>query len=135
MNRRHKQQQQQGQKKILAVDDEPDLTKLFSLALEYHGFKVDTFNDPQEALSNYKPGYYDLVILDIKMPKMDGFELYDEIKKKDRKAKVCFLTASELYYEEFRKKEYCALDRNLFIRKPIDNQELLREVNKIMTLC
>jgi CheY-like chemotaxis protein len=67
------------------------------------------------------------------MPKMDGFELYDEIKKKDRKAKVCFLTASELYYEEFRKKKYCALDRNLFIRKPIDNEDLLREVNKIMT--
>jgi CheY-like chemotaxis protein len=49
------------------------------------------------------------------MPKMDGFQLYDEIKKKDQKAKVCFLTASELYYEEFRKKEYHALDKNLFI--------------------
>jgi DNA-binding response OmpR family regulator len=131
MNSDH-QKRQQKQKKILAVDDEPDLTKLCSLALEYHGFKVDTFNDPQEALSNYKPGYYDLVILDIKMPKMDGFELYDEIKKKDHKAKVCFLTASELYYEEFRKKEYCALDRDLFIRKPIDNEELLKEVSKIM---
>jgi DNA-binding response OmpR family regulator len=131
MNSDH-QKKQQKQRKILAVDDEPDLTKLCSLALEYHGFKVDTFNDPQEALSNYKPGYYDLVILDIKMPKMDGFELYDEIKKKDRKAKVCFLTASELYYEEFRKKEYCALDRDLFIRKPIDNEELLKEVSKIM---
>jgi DNA-binding response OmpR family regulator len=131
MNSDH-QKKQQKQKKILAVDDEPDLTKLCSLALEYHGFKVDTFNDPQEALSNYKPGYYDLVILDIKMPKMDGFELYDEIKKKDHKAKVCFLTASELYYEEFRKKEYCALDRDLFIRKPIDNEELLKEVSKIM---
>jgi DNA-binding response OmpR family regulator len=134
MNSDH-QKRQQKQKKILAVDDEPDLTKLCSLALEYHGFKVDTFNDPQEALSNYKPGYYDLVILDIKMPKMDGFELYDEIKKKDHKAKVCFLTASELYYEEFRKKEYCALDRDLFIRKPIDNEELLKEVSKIMMSC
>jgi DNA-binding response OmpR family regulator len=134
MNSDH-QKEQQKQKKILAVDDEPDLTKLCSLALEYHGFKVDTFNDPQEALSNYKPGYYDLVILDIKMPKMDGFELYDEIKKKDHKAKVCFLTASELYYEEFRKKEYCALDRDLFIRKPIDNEELLKEVSKIMMSC
>ncbi|HEU4445624.1 MAG TPA: response regulator [Nitrososphaeraceae archaeon] len=134
MNNDH-QKKPQKQKKILAVDDEPDLTKLCSLALEYHGFKVDTFNDPQEALSNYKPGYYDLVILDIKMPKMDGFELYDEIKKKDNKAKVCFLTASELYYEEFRKKEYCALDRELFIRKPIDNEELLREVSKIMMSC
>jgi DNA-binding response OmpR family regulator len=126
------QPQQQGQKRILAVDDEPDLNMLYRLALEYHGFKVDTFNDPQEALSSYKSDYYDLVILDIKMPKMDGFELYDEIKKKDQKAKVCFLTASELYYEEFRKKEYHALDKNLFIRKPIDNEELLKDVNRIM---
>ena len=66
---------------------------------------------------------------------MDGFELYDELKKKDHKAKVCFLTASELYYEEFRKKEYCALDRNVFIRKLIANEELLREVDKLMTSC
>jgi DNA-binding response OmpR family regulator len=123
---------QQRQKKILAVDDEVDLTMLFRLALEYHGFKVDTFNNPQEALSNYKPGYYDLVILDIKMPKMDGFELYHEIKKKDQKAKVCFLTASELYYEEFRKREYNAIDKNLFIRRPIENEELLKEVNRII---
>src|ERR671914_210946 len=132
MNSDH-QNKPQKQKKILAVDDEPDLTKLCSLALEYHGFKVDTFNDPQEALSNYKPGYYDLVILDIKMPEMDGFELYDEIKKKDHKAKVCFLTASELYYEEFRKGAYNAIDKCLFIRKPIENEELLGEVNKIIS--
>jgi DNA-binding response OmpR family regulator len=129
----NQEQSQQGQKKILAVDDEPDLTMLCSLALEYHGFKVDTFNDPQEALSSYKSDYYDLVILDIKMPKMDGFELYDEIKKKDPKAKICFLTASELYYEEFRKKEYHAIDKNLFIRKPIENEELLKELNRIMS--
>jgi DNA-binding response OmpR family regulator len=120
----------QGRKKILVVDDEADLTMLCSLALEYHGFKVDTFNDPQEALANYRPDYYDLIILDIKMPKMDGFKLYDEIKKKDHKAKVCFLTASELYYEEFRKREYSTIDKNLFIRKPIENEELLKEVNR-----
>jgi DNA-binding response OmpR family regulator len=123
----------QRQKRILAVDDEPDLTKLCSLALEYHGFKVDTFNDSQEALLNFKPDYYDLVILDIKMPKMDGFELYEQLKKKDNDVKVCFLTASELYYEEFRKKEYHALDKTLFIRKPIDNEDLLKEINRIMT--
>ena len=118
--------------RILVVDDEPDLTKVSTLALEYHGFKVDTFNDPQEALSKFKPGSYDLIILDIKMPKMDGFELYYEIKKKDNNAKVCFLTASELYYEEFRNKEYRALDRNLFIRKPIDNEDLVKEINKMI---
>ena len=118
--------------RILVVDDEPDLTKVSTLALEYHGFKVDTFNDPQEALSKFKPCSYDLIILDIKMPKMDGFELYHEIKKKDNNAKVCFLTASELYYEEFRNKEYSALDRNMFIRKPIDNEELVKEINKMI---
>jgi DNA-binding response OmpR family regulator len=121
---------QQGQKKILVVDDEPDLTMNCSLALEYYGFKVDTFTDPRKALSNYKPRYYDLVILDIMMPDMDGFQLYDEIKKKDQKAKVCFLTASELYYEEFREKEYNAIDKALFIQKPIQNEELLKEVNR-----
>ena len=126
-------QPQQGQKRILVVDDEPDLTMVCSLALQYHGFKVDTFNDSQEALSNFRPGYYDLVILDIKMPKMDGFELYEKIKERDDKAKICFLTASESYYEEFRKKEYSALDKNLFIKKPIDNEELLKEVNKMMS--
>jgi DNA-binding response OmpR family regulator len=132
MNGHH---EQQGQKKrILVVDDEPDLTRLCSLALEYHGFEVDTFNDSEKALSNFKPDYYDLVILDIKMPKMDGFELHDELKKKDNNAKVCFLTASELYYEKFRKREYHALDKNLFIRKPIDNEELLKDVNRIMSL-
>jgi DNA-binding response OmpR family regulator len=118
--------------RILVVDDEPDLTRVSTLALEYHGFKVDTFNDPQEALSKFKPGSYDLIILDIKMPKMDGFELYHEIKKKDNNAKVCFLTASELYYEEFRNKEYRALDRNLFIRKPINNEDLVKEINKMI---
>jgi DNA-binding response OmpR family regulator len=122
-------------KRILVVDDEPDLTQVSTLALEYHGFKVDSFNDPQEALSKFKPGLYDLIILDIKMPKMDGFELYHEIKKKDNNAKVCFLTASELYYEEFRKKEYCALDRNLFIQKPIDNEDLVKEINKMLKKC
>jgi DNA-binding response OmpR family regulator len=118
--------------RILVVDDEPDLTQVSTLALEYHGYKVDSFNDPQEALSKFKPGSYDLIILDIKMPKMDGFELYHEIKKKDNNAKVCFLTASELYYEEFRKEEYCALDRNLFIQKPIDNEDLVKEINKML---
>jgi DNA-binding response OmpR family regulator len=118
--------------RILAVDDEPDLTMLCRMSFEHYGFEVDTFNDPQEALSKFKPGSYDLVILDIKMPKMDGFELYHKIKKKYNNANIFFLTASELYYEEFRKKEYYALDKSMFIRKPIDNEELVKEVNKMI---
>jgi CheY-like chemotaxis protein len=72
-----------------------------------------------------------MVILDIKMPAMNGFELYKEIKKKDPNTKICFLTAAEEYYEELRKEEeYCALDKNLFIQKPISNEEIIREINK-----
>ena len=119
-------------KRVLIIDDEPDVTLLFKIVLEQNGFKVDSFNDPLAALSNFKPDSYDLVILDIKMPNIDGFELYRRIMKMDNKVKACFLTASEMYYEEFRKQEYCTLDKTLFIRKPIDNDELLREINKIM---
>ena len=119
--------------RILIVDDEPDLTKISVMALEHYGYKVDAINDPKEALSKYKPSSYDLIILDIKMPEMNGFELYREIKKKDNNAKVCFLTASELYYKEFREKEFRSLDRNLFIRKPINNEELAKEINKLIS--
>jgi two-component system, OmpR family, response regulator ChvI len=68
--------------RILIVDDEVDITLSFSLALEDSGsFEVDTYNDPLVALSNYRPNSYDLLLLDIKMPNMNGFELYDKIKK------------------------------------------------------
>jgi DNA-binding response OmpR family regulator len=119
-------------KRIMVVDDEPDLTLFFSMSLEYHGFKVEAFNDPRKALSNFKQDYYDLVVLDIKIPHMDGFELYREIQKIDSKANVCFLTASELYYKEFREKEYNAIDKDLFIRKPIANEELIKEIDRLM---
>jgi CheY-like chemotaxis protein len=83
-------------------------------------------------LLNFKPDYYDLVILDLKMPKMDGFELYGKLKERNDKVKICFLTARELYYERYRKKQYSALDKNLFLKKPIDNDDLLKEASKIM---
>jgi DNA-binding response OmpR family regulator len=104
----------------------------YRMSLEYHGVEVETFNDPRKALSNFKPDHYDLIILDIKMPGMDGFELYREIQKIDSKVKVCFLTASELYYKEFRAKEYSALDKDLFIRKPIGNEEMIKEIDRLI---
>ena len=118
--------------RIMVVDDEDDIILELRVVLEDNGFKVDSFSDPLVALGNFKADLYDLLILDIKMPKMDGFELYHEIKKKDNNAKICFLTASELYNEEFRNKEYRALDRNLFIRKPINNEDLVKEINKMI---
>jgi len=120
-------------KQIMIVDDDSDLTLFYRISLEYYGFVVDTFNEPKEALSSFKPNYYDLVILDIKMPEMDGFELYKEIKEIDPIAKTCFLTASELYYEEFRDKEYSTLNKELFIRKPVGNEELIKKINYLIS--
>jgi DNA-binding response OmpR family regulator len=121
-------------KRIMVVDDEHDLTLFYRMSLEYYGFEVETFNESKKALSSFKPDYYDLVILDIKMPDMDGFELYREIKERDPNAKACFLTASELYYKEFRTKEYSALDKELFIRKPIGNEELIKEIKRLIRI-
>jgi CheY-like chemotaxis protein len=119
-------------KRILLVDDENDICFTFKETLEDSGFITDTYNNPVSALNNFKPHIYDLVILDIKMPDMNGFELYKEIKKIDPNTKICFLTAGEEYYEELRKEEeYCALDKeDLFIQKPISNEEIIREINK-----
>ncbi len=90
--------QQLLMKRILVVDDELDNSNLaLKLVLEDNGFKVDTFTDPLLALENLKAGLYLMLILDIDMPKMSGPELYNEIKKIDNKARVCFLTATETY--------------------------------------
>jgi DNA-binding response OmpR family regulator len=119
-------------KKIMIVDDEPDITSMLKIVLEDNGFEVEAFEDAIAALKYYKASLYDLLILDIKMPEMDGFELYDEIKKIDDKMKVCFLTASEMYYNKLRKDKYSSLDKDLFIQKPIENEELVNIVNKIL---
>ncbi len=119
-------------KRIMVVDDESDLTLYYRMSLEYYGYEVETFNESRKALSSFKPDYYDLIILDIKMPNMNGFELHGKIKEIDPNAKTCFLTATDLYHKEFRTREYCALDKELFIRKPIGNEELIKEIKRLI---
>ena len=124
-------------KKLLLVDDEPDVTYTIKNILEDNGFKVDSFNDPILALNYYRVNFYDLVILDIKMPKMDGFELYTKIREKDSKVKICFLTASEMYYEKFRKtrSEFGRIiGEDCFIQKPIKNEDLVKKLTAIMNI-
>lgn len=119
-------------KKILIVDDEPDITLAFNMLLRREGFEVDTFNDPVLALSEFTPNYYDIAFLDIKMPELDGFSLYGEIGKRDKNIKIYFLTASEEYYETFRNEEFAKIDKDLFIQKPIANNELVKRINQIL---
>src|SRR5579862_2687566 len=117
--------------RIFLVDDERDIANSLKSGLERKGFTVDAFTDPQEALAKYKPGVYDLLLIDIRMPKLNGFELVREIRKVYTKAEVWFLTAFEVYYEEF-KKMFPNLDVKSFIRKPVSLNELAgRITNKV----
>ena len=122
-------------KKILLVDNEVDITYALTNALENEEFNVESFNDPIIALNSYKSNFYDLIILDIKMPNMDGFELYNKIREKDPKVKICFLTASELFYEEFRKARFLLVEKigeEYFIQKPIKTDDLVQKINALI---
>ncbi len=120
-------------KNILFIDDEKDVTLTIKIILEETGlFHVDISNDPDLTLKRFKPNFYALAIIDIMMPKMGGFELYERLKKIDPNLRVCFLTASEMYHQEVREAEHCALNEDLFLQKPISNKDLIRELdNKI----
>ena len=121
-------------KRILLVDDEYDITFAFRIGLEDNGFAVDTFNDPEEALSNFKAGLYDLLLIDVKMPKMNGFELYREIEKIDNKAKVCFITAFEVYYKSLREL-FPTVKVDCFIKKPITTDDLVERIMMELVAC
>ena len=112
------------------MDDESDVGFVLETVLGENGFAVDSYQDPLLALEKFKPHSYSLVILDIKMPDLNGFALYREIKTLDKKAKVCFLTAGEMYYGY--SDIFSSLPANYFIRKPIENQELMNRINEII---
>ena len=115
------------------VDDEPDITRLVRMVLEDNGFVVESYTDPTLALSNFKPGLYDLLLLDIKMPEMSGLDLCQKMSEIDSNVKICFLTASELFYEEYRRLvAYPSLDKAYFIQKPCRNEELIHKLNEIL---
>ena len=106
-------------KKILIIDDEPDVVLTLRMALEQNGFRTDSCSDPTLAYKNFRAGVYDLVLLDIKMPNVDGFQLYQKIKRTDNRVKICFLTASEFYDEEIRKEQgFDGFNEELFSESP-----------------
>lgn len=117
--------------RILIVEDEPDLVYSIKKGLSRNGFEVDAFDDPLDALKEFKPNVYDVLILDIRLPKMNGFELYREIKKSGDKSIIFFITAFEIYYEEF-KKIFPELDVRYFIKKPIAISNLAETINEAL---
>ena len=119
-------------KKILFVDDDSDITSISKTVLERNGFEVQAFESPISALENFKPGSYDLLVIDIKMSEMDGFELYDKLRKIDNNINVCFLTAAQEYYDKY-KERYSWLQKKCFITKPISLENLVNTINSILT--
>jgi len=77
-------------KRIAVVDDEPDIPIVLKTGLERQSFAVDTFNDPHSALASFQPKYYDIRIIDIRMPRINGFDLYRQLKKRDTSVKSAF---------------------------------------------
>ncbi len=124
----------QEPRRILIVDDEKDITMVFKVTLERAGFNVEVFNDPLEALSQFKPHYYDLVLLDIRMPQLSGFELYHELKKKDSEVKGHFISAFDVYKQELGKysldKEEESIVWKSIIWKPISMRDLVRIIKE-----
>jgi CheY-like chemotaxis protein len=115
-------------RRILIVDDDPDITKTYGLVLEDSGlYEVDTYNEPLIALENFRPNFYDLALLDIRMPQMNGFELSNKIENIDNKIKVCFISAYNVEDKALREK-YPSLQLKCFLPKPIAVSDLLKRL-------
>ena len=117
-------------KRILVVDDEADTNMVLRVMLEENGFIVDSYENPNLALENFRPHFYDLLILDIKMPGMSGFSFYREIEKWDENEGM-LLTAGEMYYGAYSD-IFSSLPDNCLIQKPVTNEELLRHIDEVM---
>ncbi len=120
-------------KRVMIVDDDNDCMFTIKIVLERYGFKVYSFNNAYSALESYRVSYYDLVILDVILPGMNGFQLYREIKKMDKNVKVCFLSAGQIFYGTYQD-IFSEIDASYFIRKPIENQKLVRRVEEIIQM-
>jgi DNA-binding response OmpR family regulator len=122
----------ENKKKILIIDDDPDICVTLKEIFKQNGFGADSFTDPLLALHKFKAGLYNLLLLDIKMPEMNGFQLCQEMKRIDNTVKICFLTAGEERSRE--EKEIYALDKELFLQKPIENAELILKLRKLLEI-
>jgi DNA-binding response OmpR family regulator len=122
----------QKKRRILLVDDEPDICTVYQTVLEDAGYECISYTDSVKALQEFRANYYDLLLLDIKMPVLNGFELCKKIREIDKPVHIIFITASEAYYEKFRGQHFPELRKINYIQKPIGNEELVQMVNMII---
>lgn len=113
--------------RILVVDDEPDIAAVMKMGLEKHGLEVEAFTEPLMALEHFakKEVVYDLALIDIKMKPINGFELYRRLLVVNNNLRVCFITAFEIYYDEFRR-VFPKIKVDCFVRKPVNMDTLAK---------
>lgn len=112
--------------RVLIVDDEPDITLVMKLGLEIRGFEVQVFNDSMQALKRFEPGIYDLAILDINMPGVDGLTLWYKLKDIDRRIKGIFLTSLDYVDDKRSREKFPLFNRKLLVKKPIKLRDLVK---------
>ena len=122
----------QKKKRILLVDDEIDICMVYQIVLQDAGYECVSYTDPVKALEEFRSNYYNLILLDIKMPVLNGFDLCKKIREVDKAVHIIFITASEAYYEKFRSQHFPELGKINYIQKPIGNEELVQIVNMIV---
>jgi two-component SAPR family response regulator len=124
-------------KRIMIVDASDDVNLTFKIVLSESDWRlrIRSFTDPVDALREFRPDFYHLVIIDILLPKMNGFELYNKLRSLDSKVKICFMTTgSEFFLKKFIKEAFPELDPNCFMMKPIANEDLLKRVQEALEL-
>ena len=125
-------QRQHKRRKIFLVDDEPDHCLLYQMILQGAGYECTSHTDPLKAMEEFRAGYYDLIVLDIKMPTLNGFELGKNIREQDNAVRIIFITASEIFYDGFRNQHDPELSDIYYIQKPVENEELLERVSEMI---
>ena len=118
-------------KRIMIIDDDKDITNLFSIFLDYNGYVVNAYTNPVEAFNNFRKNSHDLIVLDLKMPKMDGMTLYYKIKEIDDKVIICFTTADINYIEDLRK-GIIDIDK-IVLYKPVLLKDLKNKIDWLLS--
>jgi CheY-like chemotaxis protein len=117
------------QRKILLIDDEPDICVTYKTILEGAGYQCIVYTDPVKALQEFKANYYDLIVLDVKMPALNGCEFFKKIREHST-INMFFITAAKEYFDKLRKEQYPELADVSFVQKPVTNEELIHIVDK-----
>jgi DNA-binding response OmpR family regulator len=120
-----------SKKRILFVNDDQDTITVIKTRLTRHGLEIETFVDPELALQNFKAGKYDLLLLDVLIKGIGGFELYDKMRKIDKNIQICFISASNTSFEEY-KKLFPEIHEQCFIQKPITIKNLANTIESIL---